>query len=1003
MIGLNLEPESTSENINTVPLSFHPSFVTVNEKLKKWVKRFPFSCDNSIFNDLTLLYLLATKKYLDHRHSSHLFRLVLSSHLIQKKLIRSTTLSPHLRHLEIRLTPTNLSFPFSSKPVLGCLIGFNLMDRYELFDEENIVLALQKYLPQLQLVKESSYSHTSQHKNLKIFYFEIEQKNGTPFSFLERSLLKNSLEEKVRKSIQPLSPTIFMRHNNEEIYKNILVLSQEIQSIEDIPQAYITLDQQTGKEIVFRVNLVHISPFHHFSLKDCFSGSTFVSERVLTVRFLKEHPIQAHIFCLHLPRTPSLLRADGSLDFYAARQKVVAFVTNAIGEFRDYNGGILIKQQELLDDFKENFPEISNNDPELLEAFFYALIPLEKQVVLPLKALSTLFTYFLENRKNTLPKDSIYSFKVHHNEQHIFLTVQGDDSSLIGSITSVLQDPSFTSLDIAYNHVHKIEGVFFNCAIMQVDSRIAHALVQAIQESLNKWHQKMKDRQVLKIGLGVSVVVSLDPRIGGDAISVDILRLLFEGLTRFSQNGEIENAVAESIEISSNSTQYTFKLRSAFWNDGSPLTAYDFEYAGKKILSPDFKTAFTYLFYPIKNAKEAKEGKVPPEQIGIKVLDDHTLVVELENPIPYFLQLIAHPHYSPIHRLIDQRHPQWPYGCEKNYPCNGPFQLKINQPNQGYHLVKNPNYLDADNILLDQIVLTQMNPLQAFQGFQKKEIDWLGNPFGAWDPLYKPGNDDQVISLPNTSVCWFVFNTRQSLFHHCKLRQAFAYAIQRDEIVANAFLPLNPAYSPLLPHFHEKNAHSSLFPKFNPEMARQLLDEVLGEIGLQKKDIPPLTLIFTEKGVQKYTALCLQQQLQKNLGIECELKPLPWNMLFRQMTEGYFQLGIMNWFSWINDPIYTLNDFRSAKQKVNFAKWENSDFQHLLSLSEKEGNVSKRSSYLLKAEEILTEEMPIIPLFYQPYQALANKGLHVDCQNPYLSFNLAKSFFKKDVQNVISK
>ena len=427
MIELNLGQDPIREFYPEKSLlSFHPSFHVVYEKLKKWLTRFPLSIDHSIFHDLALFFLLATKKYLDHRTPTQLFRIVLSIHLMQKKLLRSATFSPQLRHLEIRLLATNLLFPFSKKPVLGCLIGFNLLDRYEVFDEENIVLAFQKYLPQLRLVTESSYCHSSQHKNLKIFYFEIEQKNGLSFSLLEQELLKNSLEEKVKKSIQLLSPTIFMGTNNEEIYKNILVLSQEIHSLQDLPQALITFDQQTGKEIVFRIHLVHISPFEHFSLGEHFSDSTFVSERILTVRYLEDHPIQAHIFRLHVPRTPSLLRADGSLDFYTARQKIVSMVDKAIGEFRDYNGGILIKQQELLEGFKEYFPLISGNDPDLMEAFFYGLTPLEKQATLSIEILSNLFTYFLENRKEKLPNGSVYSLKIFHNEQHTFLILHGN-------------------------------------------------------------------------------------------------------------------------------------------------------------------------------------------------------------------------------------------------------------------------------------------------------------------------------------------------------------------------------------------------------------------------------------------------------------------------------------------------------------------------------------------------------------------------------------------------
>lgn len=979
---------------SNLPLTFHSSFSTVHQRIKKWLARFPFSADNSIFSDLLLLYLLATKQFLDHRIPAHLYRLVLSMHLMQKKLLRLTTFSSQTRHLEIKWVPTELIFPFSSKPVLGCLIGFNLMDRYDVFDEENIFLALQKYLPELRLVKESSYCHTSQNKNLKIFYLEIEKKDGSGFSLKEQNILKENLEEKVKNSIQTLSPAIFMGLNEEELYKNILVLSQEIQSLQDPPQAYITLDQQqTGKEIVFRITLVQISPFHRFSLKERFIDCAFVSQRVSTVRHLDNHPIEANIFCLYLPRDASLLRSDGSLDFYSARQKVVNLMKAAIGEFRDFNGGIIVKQQQLLQAFKEEFPDLAFRDPELMESFFYALTPLEKQIMLDKQTIATLFSYFLETRKTKLPDGSSYSLKIYKQEKETYIIVHGDNSSLIENISTFLQEHAYKSKEIAYNFLNAAEGVFFNCILLKTESVAnTESFINNLKEYLSSWQKSKKEQQSLKIGMEFTIV-SLDPRIGGEDVSGNILGFLFEGLTRFNKNGQVENAVAESIEISSNSRVYLFKLRSSFWNNGSPVTAHDFEYAWKKILSPDFKTSFAYFFYPIKNAKEAKEGKVSLDQVGIHVIDDHSLKVELVHPTPYFLQCTAHPLFSPINRTIDQQHPQWPYQSEKNYPCNGPFQLKMNQPNQGFELVKNSFYWDIKNVTLDQVTLTLMNPSQAIQAFQRNQIDWVGNPCGGWHSFYVPGNEDHILSFPNSLVCWSVFNTNRPPFHHRKMRQAFAYAIQRSQITNNAFLPLNAAYSPLLPHYRENCP--SQFPDYNPEKARQLLHEALQELNMSLSDLSPLTISYNEKGIREYAALCLSKQLMDSLGIECDLKPLSWKIYHNRIIGGDFQLGLMHWTSLIDDPIYTLNAFRTANQEINFAKWENPHFQHLLCLSDNEVNPFIRSSYLSEAEDILCQEMPIIPLFYQPIQCLVKKNVHMQYRAPSGPFNLARCYKQK--------
>lgn len=989
MINLRSNLTSTADMVSdTIPLNFHPSFFKVHEKVKKWMDRFPFAVDSSIFSDLALLYLLAAKKYLDHRKPVHLYRLVLAMNVMQKKIMRQTTFSPHVRHLEICWIATKLTFPFAHKPVLGCLIGFNLMDRYEVFDEENVILALKKHLPQLKFVKDSSYCHTSQHKNLKIFYFEVEKSDGTPFSLTEQTLLKTSLEQKVTRSIQSLSPTIFMGLNDEEVYKNILVLSQEIHSLHDLPQAYITFDQQTGKEIIFRVNLVHISPFHRFSLKERFFESTFVAEKVLTVRHLENHPIQAHIFRLHLPREVSLLRSDGSLDFYRARQKVVSLISNAIGEFRDYSGGILIKQQELLQSLKEAFSEISSRDSELLESFFYALMPLDKQATMQLESLTTMFNFFLEGKGERLAKNSLYSFKMYQNEHDIYLFLHSDDLTLSSTISTLLQDNVFSTIDIAYNLIDSKEGLFFNCLLTRRENKEVQKLIQDLQEAVKKNHYRNSERQVLRIGFE-NLAVSLDPRIGGEGASGDILRLLFEGLTRFDLNGNIENAVAEKVEVSSNMREYTFRLRQCYWNDGSLVSAYDFEYAWKKILSPRFKTAFAFFFYPIKNAKEAKQGNVSLDEIGITVVDDRTLKVELVRPDAHFLHWTAHTIYSPVHRVMDVQHPQWPYQTEMHYPCNGPFQLKMNQPNQGLQLVKNLMYWDANAISWDQVTLTKVAPSQALQAFKNKEIDWIGNPFGVWDESYVAGVDDRELTFPNSWVCNCVFNTTSLPFSNRKLRQAIAYTINRSQFINETSLSLNPAFSPLLPYFLK--THHTFFPDVDKEKAKQLWEEGLEELKIEKKSLP-FTFIAHEKGLQKMTALRLREQFKEYLGIDCEIKLFPWDTLFNKLIKRDFQMGLSLWNSWVPDPIYTLNIFKSADQELNFSNWENESYQKCLELSEKQINPFLSSSYLRQAEEILVKEMPIVPLFYVPYRAMVKKSFNVHFRMPCGPFNVARTF-----------
>ena len=960
----------------------HPSFPLVYAKVKKWLKRFCFHEEEPLLHELFLFYLFASKKYLDHRTPLHFFRLILSIYTLQKQLQHAIAFSPSARHLCSHWIPVDLFFPFSSKKVLGCLMSFNIMDRYELFDEENVLLALQKHLPQLRMVKESIYCHPSQHKDLKIFYFEVEKRDDESFTLAERKALKNSLEEKIKNSIQLLSPVAFAEINEEETYKNILALNREIETVDDIPQAHIALDRQSGKGIIFRIILVYVTPYHRFSLKERFFDAAFLSERVLTIRHLDHRPIEAHIFRLVLPRVASCLRSDGSLDYCSAREKVVKYLQTAIGEFRDFNGGILLKQQELFRAFEKQFPEEAIENSEFLAAFFYTLMPLEKRIVLQQHILCTLFSCFSKSRAKQTPKEALYSLDVYQQVPDFYIIVRSDYSSFVEEITYLLQESFIDILNLVYHFIDTPAGTFFNCAVMQAEEENIELLLQSLQQVLTQWHQNKKNKQVLHIAAEY-LPYSLDPRIRGETISDAMLRLLFEGLTRIAHNGVVENALAESIDISPCQKTYIFKLRTSFWNDGSAVTAYDFEYAWKKILSPNFKTAFATFFYHIKKAKEAKEGKVSLDQVGIEVIDDHTLKVELEHPTSYFLQLTAFPLYSPVHRLIDQLYPQWSYQSEKNYPCNGPFQLKVQVPNQRYQFVKNPLYWDAHQIVLDKIIVKQMNSYQAVQAFQKNEVDWIGNPLGGWHPSYVAGKDDIVLSFPNSHICWCVFNTQSHFLRNKKLREAIALLIDRSQLCSHVALSLVPAFSILPPYL---NASNSLFPTQDVEKARRLFAEALSELGIQHKKFPPLTITFHQQGISANVAPRLKQQIEEALRIECQLLPFSWDQFFNQLTEGHCQISIFNWAMWINEPIFTLNTFRFAKEEINVSKWENTEFQRLLDKSEQEIHPLQRSSILLQAEKILTCEMPVIPLFYHPNQVVTKKQWHVGF------FDLARTY-----------
>lgn len=170
--------------------------------------------------------------------------------------------------------------------------------------------------------------------------------------------------------------------------------------------------------------------------------------------------------------------------------------------------------------------------------------------------------------------------------------------------------------------------------------------------------------------------ISLDPRQGFDVKSQLIIKSLFEGLTRINLQGEVYPAVAEEISVSPDGKEYLFTLRNCYWTNGEPIRASDFAYTWKGIISGQSTCTLADLFYVIKNARKAKSGEAQLDEVGITVVDEKTLRVELEHPAPYFLYLLSNPLFSPVCERVDREESEWSNKKGDYFVCNGPFRLK---------------------------------------------------------------------------------------------------------------------------------------------------------------------------------------------------------------------------------------------------------------------------------------------------------------------------------------
>lgn len=494
-------------------------------------------------------------------------------------------------------------------------------------------------------------------------------------------------------------------------------------------------------------------------------------------------------------------------------------------------------------------------------------------------------------------------------------------------------------------------------------------MIISCQKSPEKEKKKMPlgQEQVLKINIQGDPP-SLNPHLGIDFNCRSLQKALFEGLTRISPQGIPELAAAEQLEISPTKTLYTFTLRKSSWSNGENLTASHFEKAWKKAVSPVSNCLRSDLFYLIKNAKKVKEGVLPREEMGVKALDEKTLLVELEHPTPYFLDLLANPIF-------------FPQFDEKDEPTcfNGPFVLEIWKRDSQLILKKNPLYWDEKNVHLDHIACSFIHdPNTALLMYEKGEIDWIGGPFTMLplDAIPKLEKQGAIHSKPIASVYWLCCNTQIFPLNTLKFRKALSFSLNRKEI-AKDVLYGEFATQSVLPTSLELMDDQETFQNLEGDEieAKKLFAECLEELNLKKEDLPPLILSHSDVPGQKKLAEAIQQQWESTLGIEVELQGAEWNVFFSNLRSRQYQIGGCIWYSVFNDPIYNLEFFKDKENVYNVPQWENPRYQKLLDLSNVEPDTEMRKVYMRAAEELLLEEMPIIPLFVTNFRYLIKEEM----------------------------
>ncbi|MEG6617541.1 peptide ABC transporter substrate-binding protein [Peptococcaceae bacterium 1198_IL3148] len=463
---------------------------------------------------------------------------------------------------------------------------------------------------------------------------------------------------------------------------------------------------------------------------------------------------------------------------------------------------------------------------------------------------------------------------------------------------------------------------------------------------------------------------SIDPALNTTVNGGTLIIANFEGLTSLDEHDRPVPGVAKSWELSEDGTTYTFHLREdAQWSDGQPVTAKDFAYAWKRVLEPGSKAKYAYQLFHIKNANNYHQGKATAEDLGIKVVDDHTLKVELVAPTPYFLNITAFPTLFPVRAdIIEQHGEQWTKNPD-TYIGNGPFKLVEWQSNEHMRFVKNKYYWNADAIKIDGIYETFIPDANSMlASYQNDDIDIIEQvPLEQLDQLKKESKELQII--PQLGTYYYAFNVTQAPFDDVRVRKAFNVALDKEVItdqVRKSGIAAGALVPPGVPDAESGKEFREVGDQFfatkaEPEKAKKLLAEAGYPDG---KEFPAVTLTYnTEEGHQQIAEAALEMW-QQNLGINnIKLVGLGKKEFIANRQKGDFQIARHGWLGDYADPATFLQLFITGNDN-NSTQWSNKEFDELIAKSRMSTSATERMKLLHQGEKMILNEAIIIPVFH---------------------------------------
>lgn len=447
------------------------------------------------------------------------------------------------------------------------------------------------------------------------------------------------------------------------------------------------------------------------------------------------------------------------------------------------------------------------------------------------------------------------------------------------------------------------------------------------------------EEQVLNLMEGAEIP-TMDSSLMTDQVGFLVLNNVNEGLYRLNPDNVAEPAISDGEpKISEDGLVYTFTLRDANWSDGSPVTANDFEYAWKRAMNPDMASEYgPYMMSGvIKNATEISEGTVDFSELGVKALDEKTLEVTLEKPIPYFLSLMSFGTFYPLkEEFVTAQGDNYAKNSEALL-YNGPFTLADwDGTGLSWKYLKNEEYWDKDTVKLTQInwdvVKETGTMVNLYQNGEKDRTGLSG------EYAMQFANDPDLLNQPDTSVFYFKYNQerlgKKSPLANVNIREAISKAFNKEDltsvVLANGSVPAG-SFIPQEFYFDEDGNDfrgvNGDMTAFNVEEAKAAWEKGLSELGVKELT---LEILGGDSELSKKMDEYLKSQLENNLpGLKITLKEVPFSVRLELDTNQDYDIQFAGWGPDYQDP-FTFLSLWETDGGNNQMSYSNPEYDQLL-------------------------------------------------------------------------